>query len=110
MVRSITMLSVMSTGVSSATPAEGTTKHCRLLWEGEVVQGRQRKGGSRMNCEKTRASHRGDQWSPWEKKKKIRGDQAWVFLRRNTNTTFGIVHFFFYRDSLREEKKEQTGN
>ena len=43
-----------------------------------------------------------------KKKKKI--FKTWVFLRRNTNTTFGIVHFFFYRDSLREEKKEQTGN
>ena len=44
------------------------------------------------------------------RKKKNGRTRAWVFLRRNTNTTFGIVHFFFYRDSLREEKKEQTGN
>ena len=45
-----------------------------------------------------------------KRKKKKTGNMAWVFLRRNTNTTFGIVHFFFYRDSLREEKKEQTGS
>ena len=44
------------------------------------------------------------------RKKKYTCLETWVFLRRNTNTTFGIVHFFFYRDSLREEKKEQKGN